>query len=57
VLYVVRFGSAYGFDAEADITGLPPAPTGQTGGIRMAQLDAQALYRFASVGSTVVVVS
>jgi lipoprotein-anchoring transpeptidase ErfK/SrfK len=56
VLYVVRFGSNYGFDAEADITGLPPAPTGKTGGIRMAQLDAQALYEFASVGTTVVVV-
>lgn len=57
VLYVVRFGGNYGFDAEANITGLPPAPTGKTGGVRMAQLDAQALYDFASVGTTVVVVS
>lgn len=61
VLYVVRFssgsGTVYGFDAEATYTGLPPAPTGQTTGIRMAQLDAQALYEFASVGTTVVVVN
>jgi len=60
VLYVVRFNSGssttYGFDAEANITGLPPAPTGQTSGIRMAQLDAQALYEFASVGTVVVIV-
>jgi lipoprotein-anchoring transpeptidase ErfK/SrfK len=60
VLYVVRFdagtSTTYGFDAEAGITGLPPAPTGQTGGVRMAQLDAQALYNFSSVGTTVVVV-
>src|SRR6266568_3398337 len=28
VVYVVRFGSSYGFDAEQGITGLPPAPTG-----------------------------
>jgi lipoprotein-anchoring transpeptidase ErfK/SrfK len=57
VLYVVRFGSNYGFDAEANVTGLPPAPTGKTGGIRMAQLDAQALYEFSSVGTAVVVAS
>ncbi|HWG28098.1 hypothetical protein [Actinospica sp.] len=61
VIYVVRFDSGssttYGFDADQNITGLPPAPTGRTGGIRMAQLDAQALYEFASVGTTVVVVS
>jgi len=60
VLYVVRFESSssagYGFDAEANVTGLPPAPTGQTDGVRMAQLDAQALYEFSSVGTTVVVV-
>jgi len=57
VLYVVRFGGNYGFDAEANLTGLPPKPTGKTGGIRMAQLDAQALYEFSSVGTAVVVVS
>jgi lipoprotein-anchoring transpeptidase ErfK/SrfK len=59
VLYVVKFDSAaatsVGFDAESGVTGLPPAPTGRTGGIRMTQLDAQALYTFASVGTTVVV--
>lgn len=57
VLYVLRFGSQYGFDAEANVTGLPPAPSGKTGGVRMAQLDAQALYEFSSVGTAVVVVS
>lgn len=60
VVDLVRFDSnsktSFGFDAEADITGLPPAPTGSTGGVRMAQLDAQALYEFASVGTTIVVV-
>jgi lipoprotein-anchoring transpeptidase ErfK/SrfK len=61
VLYVVRFdaddtSTTFGFDSEAGITGLPPAPTGKTGGIRMAQLDAQALYEFSSVGTPVVVV-
>jgi hypothetical protein len=60
VLYVVKFdansSTTYGFDAEAAITGLPPAPTGRTGGVRMTQIDAHALYEFASVGTTVVVV-
>jgi len=56
VLYVVKFHSDYGFDAESAVTGLPPAPTGKTGGVRMTQLDAHALYEFASVGTTVVVV-
>ena len=62
VLYVVRFDSSsssttYGFDADANVSGLPPAPTGQTAGIRMAQTDAFALYQFSSVGTSVVVVS
>ena len=61
VLYVVRFeanssSTAFGFDADANVSGLPPAPTGKTAGTRMAQLDAQALYEFSSVGTTVVVV-
>ena len=61
VLYVVRFdadntSTTFGFDAEAGIAGLPKAPTGQTGGVRMAQIDAQALYQFSSVGTKVVVV-
>ena len=56
VLYIVRFdSSSYGFDAEAGVAGLPPAPTGRTSGIRMAQIDALALYQFSSVGMTVVV--
>jgi hypothetical protein len=62
VLYVVKFDSGtsdqgdYGFDAESGVTGLPPAPKGKTGGVRMTQADAQLLYEFASVGTTVVVV-
>jgi lipoprotein-anchoring transpeptidase ErfK/SrfK len=59
VIYVVSFDSktpdTYGFDAEANVNGLPPAPKGKTGGVRMAQLDAEALYEFASVGTPVVV--
>ncbi|MGH3415178.1 MAG: L,D-transpeptidase [Actinocrinis sp.] len=65
VQYVVLFNEAtvsghsttFGFDAVANVTGLPPAPTTRTGGIRMAQADAQALWAFASLGTTVVVVS
>jgi hypothetical protein len=60
VLYVVKFDpnstTTFGFDAEAGVSGLPPAPTGKTGGIRMTQIDAQLLYEFASVGTVVVVV-
>jgi lipoprotein-anchoring transpeptidase ErfK/SrfK len=60
VVYVVKFdsgaSSTFGFDAEAGVAGLPPAPTGRTGGVRMAQTDAQLLYQFASVGTVVVVV-
>jgi len=60
VVDLVRFDSgsstSFGFDAEANITGLPPAPKGSTGGVRMTQLDAQALYEFAAVGTAVVVV-
>jgi hypothetical protein len=61
VLYVVRFdadntSTTFGFDSEAGVAGLPAAPTGHTGGVRMAQLDAQALYKFSSVGTKVVVV-
>lgn len=56
VQYVVLFNKAFGFDAVANVTGLPPAPTSRTGGVRMAQADAQALFTFSSVGTTVVVV-
>ncbi|HZP54932.1 L,D-transpeptidase family protein [Actinocrinis sp.] len=55
VQYVVLFNKAFGFDAVANVTGMPPAPTSHTGGVRMAQADAQALFNFSSVGTTVVV--
>lgn len=54
---VDRTETAFGFDAVANVTGLPPAPSGRTGGIRMAQADAQALWNFSNFGTTVVVVS
>lgn len=61
VQYVVIFdekhSTAFGFDAVANVTGLPSPPTGHTGGIRMAQADAQALWNFSNYGTTVVVVS
>lgn len=61
VVYLVRFDSAsstvFGFDAEAGVAGLPPAPKGHTGGVRMQQTDAQVLYQFAQVGTNVVVVA
>jgi lipoprotein-anchoring transpeptidase ErfK/SrfK len=65
VVYVVLFGqrtvsgvpTAFGFDAVANVTGLPPKPSSRTGGIRMAQLDAQALFEFASVDMKVAVVN
>jgi hypothetical protein len=65
VQYVVLFGqrvvsgesTTFGFDAVADVTGLPPKPTSRTGGVRMAQLDAQALFNFVSVGSNITVVN
>lgn len=65
VQYVVLFGQAvvngenavFGFDAVAGVPGLPPAPTSATGGIRMAQENARAIFNFASTGTAVVVVS
>jgi hypothetical protein len=65
VQYVVLFGkiryngssTALGFDAVANVTGLPSPSTAHTGGIRMAQADAQALWSFSSVGTKVVVMS
>jgi len=65
VQYVVLFGkvsasgssTALGFDAVANITGMPPAPTARTAAVRMAQADAQALWSFSGVGTKVVVVS
>ncbi|MBR7832397.1 L,D-transpeptidase [Actinospica durhamensis] len=60
VVYLVRFDSSsstvFGFDAEAGLIGMPPAPKGHTGGVRMEQTDAQVLYQFAAVGTDVVVV-
>lgn len=64
VQYVVIFNNArvdhvstsFGFDAVANVTGLPPAATSRTGGIRMAQTDAQALWSFTNFGTAVVVV-
>lgn len=64
VQYVVLFNkasvgggseTAFGFDAVANVTGMPPPPSSRTGGVRMAQADAQALFNFSSVGTTVVV--
>jgi hypothetical protein len=63
VQYVVLFNkarvggssTAFGFDAVANVTGMPPAPTSRTGGIRMTQADAQALWTFSNFGTTVVV--
>lgn len=64
VQYVVLFNkasvgggsaTAFGFDAVANVTGMPPPPNSRTGGVRMAQADAQALFTFSSVGTTVVV--
>ena len=65
VQYVVLFGqrvvdgtsTTFGFDAVANQTGLPAKPTSRTGGVRMAQLDAQALFSFASVGTNVTVIN
>jgi hypothetical protein len=63
VQYVVRWGTSseprkYGFDALASVQGMPPAPTKPTGGVRMTQADAQAVWTFATdkVGTPVVVV-
>lgn len=64
VQYVVLFdkakvegsSTAFGFDAVANVTGMPPPPNSRTGGVRMAQADAQALWNFSSLGTKVVVV-
>jgi hypothetical protein len=63
VQYVVVYGKirvsgksvALGFDAVANVTGLPPAPTSRTGAVRMTQADAQALFNFSSDGTEIVV--
>jgi hypothetical protein len=63
VQYVVLWGdsadpSKYGFDAVASVQGMPPAPTKPTGGVRMPQADALAVWTFATAatGTPVVVV-
>ena len=63
VQYVVLFNkakvdgtnTAFGFDAVANVSGMPPAPSSRTGGVRMAQADAQALFNFCTFTTTVVV--
>lgn len=63
VQYVVLFDkarvagstTAFGFDAVANVTGMPPPPDSRTGGVRMAQADAQALWNFSNLGTKVVV--
>jgi hypothetical protein len=57
VVYVVIFDSSYGFDAEARVTGMPPAPTKTTKGVRTSQDNALVIWNFASDGTTVVVLS
>ncbi len=59
VQYVVLWGSKYGFDAVSGVSGLPPKPTKSTGGVRMSQDDALALWTFATGqrGLPVIVVS
>ena len=65
VQYVVLFGKvtsngsslALGFDAVANVPGLPSPPTSRTAAVRMAQSDAQALFAFSSEGTDVVVMS
>ncbi len=65
VQYVVLFGKvtsngtsmALGFDAVANVPGLPSPPTSPTAAVRMAQADAQALFAFSSQGTDVVVMA
>ncbi|MFB6843681.1 hypothetical protein ACFCXS_02210 [Streptomyces sp. NPDC056373] len=65
VEHVVRFagvdGVVIGFSAAVDESGTPapavtPAPNVRTGGIRESRLDGDAMWTFATIGRTVVVV-
>ena len=61
VQYVVVFthgsdGTSVGFDAVYGVSGMPPAPTKKTGGIRLTQDDARQVWSFTDIGSPVVVV-
>ncbi|MFB6618886.1 hypothetical protein ACIGFK_40415 [Streptomyces sp. NPDC085524] len=57
--HVVRFtntdGVAVGFSARVDGAMPEPDPNKKTGGIRMARADGDAMWTFATIGSTVVV--
>lgn len=65
VQYVVLFAdvpvdgtsTVFGFDTVAGVTGMPSPPSTRTGGIRMAADDAEAIWQFSSVGTSVVVVT
>ncbi|MEV6171100.1 hypothetical protein AB0L99_23045 [Streptomyces sp. NPDC051954] len=58
--HVVRFttvdGVAIGFSAAVDGSTPTPDPTVQTGGIRESRADGDALWLFATIGHTVVVI-
>ena len=63
VQYVVIFGhtadgkTSFGFDTIAGSTGMPDPPTQTTGGVRMKQEDALAVWQFTSGGTAVIVVA
>ncbi|WP_210591569.1 hypothetical protein [Streptomyces sp. GESEQ-35] len=58
--HVVRFtsvdGVAIGFSAAVDGSTPTPDPTVQTGGIRESRADGDAMWQFATIGHTVVVI-
>ncbi|WP_149185177.1 hypothetical protein [Streptomyces sp. TRM49041] len=60
VEHVVRFtsvdGVTVGFSAAVDGSMASPDPTRRTGGVRMARADGDALWAFATINSTVVVI-
>ncbi|MDH2389526.1 MULTISPECIES: hypothetical protein [Streptomyces] len=57
--HVVRFASVdgvtVGFSAAVDGSTAAPDPSKKTGGVRMARADGDAVWRFATIGSKVVV--
>ncbi|WP_345579634.1 hypothetical protein [Streptomyces prasinosporus] len=60
VEHVVRFasvgGTAIGFSAAVDGSAPAPGPKARTGGVRETRADGAAMWRFATIGRTVVVV-
>ncbi|MDX3851275.1 hypothetical protein PV679_11675 [Streptomyces sp. AK02-01A] len=60
VEHVVRFATienvSIGFSAALDNTMAKPDPTLKTGGVRMKRVDGNAMWKFATVGTRVVVV-